>query len=70
MKHEFVISEEAHEEVFDAYHWYEDQKAGLGEKFLKHLDNCYKRIDKSPEMYQIVFNTQCQVQIHGFPYVI
>jgi hypothetical protein len=47
MKHEFVILEEAHEEILSAYHWYEDQKAGLGEKFLKHLDNVYKRIDKT-----------------------
>jgi hypothetical protein len=35
----------------DAYDWYEKQKAGLGEDFLKELDSVYHKLEYHPEYF-------------------
>jgi len=35
----------------NAYHWYELQQAGLGERFLKNVREKLKTIVESPETY-------------------
>jgi len=35
----------------EAYEWYEEQQAGLGELFLKELDRCFGRISVSPALH-------------------
>ncbi len=34
----YQLSEEAESDVYKSYLWYEKQKTGLGEEFLKELD--------------------------------
>lgn len=35
----------------EAYEWYELQKSGLGELFLKELDDKYHKIETTPTVY-------------------
>src|ERR1039458_4827327 len=37
---ELVIAPEAELDIAEAYVWYEDRKAGLGEEFLTSVDAC------------------------------
>jgi hypothetical protein len=46
--YQLVIKAGAIEMAKDAYEWYEEQQAGLGNLFLKELDGCYDRIEKWP----------------------
>jgi hypothetical protein len=51
---ELVIAPEAELDIAEAYVWYEDRKAGLGEEFLTSVDACLESIRRRPEMYPVV----------------
>jgi hypothetical protein len=38
MPYNYKVSEEADEDIYEAYIWYKRQKGGLGEEFLESLD--------------------------------
>ena len=68
---------EARDEMENAYNWYEDQKAKLGEDFLDCVDNfldcvdsTLDRIEQRPESYPCCFQDFRRAMIHRFPYVI
>lgn len=68
--HEFIIRDEALTEMKSAYDWYESKRIGLGEKFISRLEDCYKRIDRHPELYPQKHKSQRQALLRGFPYVV
>lgn len=41
MTYELILQEEAGLEILEAYIYYEDSQKGLGEIFMKHIDNTY-----------------------------
>ena len=53
MKFELEIKEEAFFDVREAFLYYEEQKLGLGNRFLDTLENYIERVQKFPEHYQI-----------------
>jgi toxin ParE1/3/4 len=55
MHYKFSLSEEAENDILESYVWYEQQRAGLGEEFLKSLDKALISISKNPESYRIRF---------------
>jgi len=56
----------AEKDVDDAYNWYEDQQAGLGDLFLKELAALYKKLELNPE----IFSNATKRILNRFPYVI
>ena len=70
MKYDVVIKEEADEDVANAFSWYEDQKEGLGERFLLCLDEYYDVISENPHIFQAKYNARRQAILKRFPYVI
>lgn len=50
--------------------WYEEQQAGLGEYFLKDLENCYSEITKRPESYQKKYNDIRHALLRKSPFVV
>lgn len=60
---------EARIEIADAYNWYENQKTGLGDTFLKAIDKTINTIQKSPDAYTQIQNHQ-QIPVKKFPFVI
>jgi plasmid stabilization system protein ParE len=54
----------------DAYDWYEKQKAGLGEDFLKELDSVYHKLEYHPEYFGKVKKNFRQAALKRFPFVI
>jgi plasmid stabilization system protein ParE len=70
MDYVLTFRAEARDEMEDAYNWYEDQKATLGEDFLACVDTTLDRIEQRPEAYRVVFQDFRRAVIHRFPYVI
>ena len=70
MNYALTFRAEARDELEDAYNWYEDQEAKLGEDFLDRVDHVLDRIEQRPESYMVVFQDFRRAVISRFPYVI
>lgn len=70
MKFAVEIKEEALSEMQDAYDYYEEQKAGLGERFLDNLDDYLERIRKNPLHFQARRKPYREAFIKTFPFLI
>jgi len=70
MEYQLEIKEEAYFDIKQAYHYYEENKIGLGERFLNTLENYLERVKHYPEHYQIKRGPYREVFIKDFPYVI
>jgi len=71
MKKKFSVEIEqtARIEIADAFDWYEEQKAGLGETFIKAFEKAINSIQKAPNGYTQVRHHR-QFPIKHFPFVI
>jgi hypothetical protein len=56
MQYELFISPAALSETLDAYEFYETTSIGLGDRFLKSLEDTYKRITYLPKSYSFISN--------------
>ena len=54
----------------DAYDWYELQKDGLGELFLKELDENYDKLQSFPAAYGKREGNYRHINLKKFPYVV
>jgi plasmid stabilization system protein ParE len=70
MKYSLEIKQEAYLEIQDAYNYYEKNRVGLGERFIKHLDFYIERIQKHPEHYQKRREPYREAFIKDFPFLI
>lgn len=69
-RYSLEIKHEAVAEIEDAYYYYEEQKAGLGETLHKYLDRTFKAIIKTPSGFKKVSNERRQAVVKKFPFVI
>jgi len=69
-KYSLEIKQEAVAEIEDAYYYYEEQKAGLGDFFQKFIDKTFASIIKSPAGFNKVTNDRRQAVVEKFPFVI
>jgi plasmid stabilization system protein ParE len=65
-----VVRPEASLDATDAAHWYEDQLAGLGRRFLDALDQTIVLIADNPHQYPVYFQSVRRIHIQHFPYAI
>jgi len=70
MEYQLEIKEEASLDIKQAYDYYEENKLGLGERFLDTLENYLQRVKQYPEHYQIKRSPYREAFIKDFPYVI
>lgn len=54
MKKPLIVREEAEADLIEAYQWYEQQKRGLGGKFLLCVDTVMTSIERNPHLYPAV----------------
>lgn len=69
MIYELVVQEEASLEILEAYIYYENVQAGLGEKFRKQLSKDFLRIQSNPKHFEIKKNYR-EAFVQKFPYLI
>jgi plasmid stabilization system protein ParE len=65
-----ILAPEAHQDLADAYAWYEAQRVGLGEDFLACVDACIQAICREPEMHAIVAEGCRRGLVRRFPYAV
>jgi plasmid stabilization system protein ParE len=72
MSYELRISSTALQETDDAYAYYEEQLIGLGERFLKSLEEGYQKLSHKPQFYSYIQHDKNirDLKIKTFPFVI
>jgi plasmid stabilization system protein ParE len=55
-------------EIDDAYRWYEQQRAGLGDDFLAALEEVFDRLRQTPEAHQVIYRDVRRALPRRFPY--
>ena len=70
MPRNLVIVPEAEEDLAKAKRWYDDQRMGLGQEFLQHVEQVFDRIRQWPEMHAVVREDVRQALVKRFPYVV
>ena len=72
MAHKIVITPFAHNDEYEAYTWYEEQRTGFGDALLKELETAYQKISNNPDHYGFT-DERKQLRdflIDRFPYLI
>ena len=68
------IKAEAHQDTINAYSYYEEKEAGLGERFLNALNETYQFIAKHPSHYGYIAEDPSKifrdVRVKNFPYLV
>lgn len=71
MPNSYNLSKEAEDDLLEAYVWYEQRRAGLGEELLESLDKARQAIIQNPEIYRIRYKKRVRAfVVDGFPYLI
>ncbi|WP_414752867.1 type II toxin-antitoxin system RelE/ParE family toxin [Anabaena sp. CCY 9910] len=70
MDYVLVFRPEVREELDEAYIWYENQQAGLGDEFLDCVDEILNRICQMPESYAVVYKDVHRAVLQRFPYAV
>ena len=72
MHFELIISSIAVNETNDAYLFYERSSAGLGERFLRSLEDIYQKLSQNPHYYGFMNKAKDlrDIKIKDFPFVI
>ena len=70
MHFEVRFTEEAKDDLADAYEWYENRRSGLGEEFLTCFEASLHGLARSPKMYAKVYREFRRTIIRRFPYSI
>jgi len=60
----------AKKELFDSSGYYSKQTPGLGERFLKEVEDCVQEIATSPRRYPKYFKDICRCVMPKFPFGI
>jgi plasmid stabilization system protein ParE len=55
-------------DVEDAYRWYEDQRAGLGDEFLAAVTTVIESLVAYPERFPVVYRQTRRINLRRFPY--
>jgi len=70
MTYNLEIKAEADDEIFEAYSWYEQQVAGLGDRFILELESIFQKIVTNPQHYKTQSSVFRQASLKSFPFVI
>ena len=72
MMYQLKVSSIAYQETEDAYAYYEEQSRGLGERFLKSLEDSYLKLSQTPQFYSYIqYDKNIRdIKIKTFPFVI
>jgi plasmid stabilization system protein ParE len=70
MAADYTILPAAAQDAEKGYRWYENQRAGLGHRFLDELEACIGRICQSPKAFTPVLDQFRRALLKRFPYAI
>lgn len=70
MAFKIVFHPKAELEYIEAFHWYENEKEGLGERFEKLIEKKLNQIQLHPENYGLNKGGFRETSVDIFPYTI
>jgi plasmid stabilization system protein ParE len=65
-----ILSTRALKEITEAWNWYEDRQAGLGDLFLNEVRARMEKIEQTPERYPARYRSYKETPIQIFPFLI
>ena len=65
-----ILRPEAEADLVNARDWYEQQRLGLGAEFLLCVEEVLERIDRTPEIYAVIYHDVRRAFTRRFPYVV
>ncbi len=68
MSYRIQIQEEARIEMREAYLWYELQREGLGDEFIKEIEVCMAELAEHPQHYTQFHPYFRRIRSKRFPY--
>lgn len=66
----FELRPAAQLDLDDAYAWYEEQKAGLGDEFLEGVEASFSTVKEGPLRYRVRHRDIRSVLVRRFPYLV
>ncbi len=69
-KYSLVLKPGVQSDTREAYDWYEEQLAGLGNKFLDELETYYLKIEKYPAAFSKFYKNYRKAGLKKFPFLI
>ena len=70
MTRRLIVRPLAEADLEDAARWYEDERAGLAERFLSDVNRTFARIRARPLQFPAVINDVRRALLHTFPYAV
>ena len=65
---QLLVRPAAAADIEDAYHWYENQRAGLGDEFLELVGQSLSAIQEHPARYAVIHRDTRRAFLRRFPY--
>jgi len=70
MTRRFIVRPLAEADLEDAARWYEDERAGLAERFLSDVNRTFARIRERPLQFPAVSGDVRRALLHTFPFAV
>jgi plasmid stabilization system protein ParE len=70
MPRSLVVRPLAEADLADAAEWYERERAGLAQRFLRDVHRTFDRIRTSPLAFPAVWDEVRRALLHTFPYAV
>jgi plasmid stabilization system protein ParE len=70
VKQTIVLTEEAQQEIMDAFNYYESAQAGIGAMFINYLENTFNSISTNPNGFKKISSKSRQAVVPKFPFIV
>jgi plasmid stabilization system protein ParE len=70
MARRFIVRPLAEADLEDAARWYENERAGLAERFLNDVDRVFTRIRERPLQFPAIADDIRRALLQTFPYAV
>ena len=72
MAYKIIILPAAEKDTIESHILYESQQYGLGERFLKSVEDSFKKLSQTPKFYSYINSNKDlrDIKIKNFPFVI
>jgi plasmid stabilization system protein ParE len=70
MTRRFTVRPLAEADLEEAARWYDDERAGLADRFLSDVDRTFARIRERPLQFPTVSSEVRRALLHTFPYAV
>jgi plasmid stabilization system protein ParE len=70
MSRRFIVRPLAEADLENAAQWYDEERPGLAQRFLKDVDRSFVRLRERPLQFPVVAGEVRRALLHTFPYAI